>query len=72
MSFVEQDWEHHELANDQLYAAERDHLMKLEWEEWEREQAKKQKPAIIELVKPTEDEATHNTSTVRRAHQEKL
>jgi hypothetical protein len=70
MSFVEQDWEHHELANDQLYAAERDHLMKLEWEEWEREQA--QKPATIKVIKQKKDEATHNSTAVRRAHQEKL
>ena len=70
MGFTKRDWEIHELGNDQLYAAVRQHLMEKEWQEWEHEQ--KQKPAIIKLSKTIKDEATYNTRTVRGAHQEKL
>ena len=68
---INEDWEHAAYANDEVYAAERQHLMELEHQEWEHEQAKKkQKPAIIKLSKLNKDEATHNPRKVRGAHQE--
>jgi len=70
MGSIKRDWEIHEQANDLLYAAERQHLMEKEWQEWE--DAQKQKPAIIKLSKTIKDEATHNPRKVRGAHQEKL
>ena len=68
---INEDWEH-AACNDNMYAAERQYIAELEYQQWEEEQAKKKKPIIIKVMKPKRDEATHNTSTIRRAHQKKL
>jgi hypothetical protein len=64
MDWLLQDWEH-EYPKDEVYAAERQYMMELEWQQWEEEQAyKKRKPALIKVLTPKRDEVTHNTSTI--------
>jgi len=64
-----EDWEY---PNDLIYAMERQHDIEIAWQQWEEEQQSKRLPAIIQVLKPTTDEAECNTRTIRRAHQEKL
>lgn len=62
-----------EYPNDHIYAMERYKDVVDSWHRWEEEQEAKRLPAIIKVVKPiTTDEAKHRSSTVRRAHQERL
>jgi len=68
MDWLAQDWEY---PNDHIYAIERQRDIEVSWQQWEEEQASKnRKPAIIKII--TIDEAEHNTSTIRGAHQERL
>jgi len=66
-----EDWEY---PNDHIYAIERHKDIEASWQQWEEEQAiKNKKPAIIKIEKPELiDEAECNTTTVRRAHQKRL
>jgi hypothetical protein len=65
-----EDWEY---PNDHIYAMERYKDIEASWQQWEEEQVKNKKPAIIKVVKPELiDEAECNTTTVRRAHQKRL
>ena len=65
-----EDWEY---PNDHVYAMERQKDLEASWQQWEEEQAKKKKPAIIKVEKPELiDEAECKSTTVRRAHQKRL
>jgi len=65
-----EDWEY---PNDHVYAMERQKDLEASWQQWEEEQAKKKKPAIIKVEKPELiDEAECKSTTVRRAHQRRL
>jgi hypothetical protein len=65
-----EDWEY---PNDHVYAMERQKDLEASWQQWEEEQAKKKKPAIIKVEKPKLiDEAECKSTTVRRAHQKRL
>jgi hypothetical protein len=65
-----EDWEY---PNDHIYAMERQKDLEASWQQWEEEQAKKKKPAIIKVEKPELiDEAECKSTTVRRAHQKRL
>jgi len=66
-----EDWEH---PNDHIYAMERYKDLEASWQQWEEEQASKnKKPAIIKIETPQlNDEAECNTTAVRRAHQKRL
>lgn len=67
-----QDWEY-EYSRDQIYAMERQHQVELEWQQWEEDQAnKKIKSAVIKVLTPKKYEVSHNTSSIRGTHQEKL
>ena len=70
---INEDWEHAAYANDEMYAAERQYIAELEWQEWQYlEDQKKKKPAVIIVEKPIKDENAHNSSSVQRTHQEGL
>ena len=71
MDFILEDWEY---PNDHIYAIERQKDIEASWQQWEEEQAAKNRlPAIIKVVTPIlTDEAECNTRTVRRAHQKRL
>lgn len=70
---INEDWEHASRAADEgFHALHQQYIAELEYQQWEYEQAKKKKPIIIKVIKPKRDEATHNASTIRRAHQKKL
>lgn len=70
MDWILEDWEY---PNDHIYAMERQYDLEVSWQQWEEEQAKKKKPAIIKVEKPIlEDEIHCNTTAVRRAHQKRL
>ena len=61
---INEDWEH-TIADDELYAAERNHLMMIEWQEWEYEQQNnRKKPAKIILEKLEKDENTYITKSI--------
>jgi hypothetical protein len=66
--------EDYEYPNDHIYAMERYKDVVDSWHRWEEEQSSKNRlPAIIKIVKPiTTDEVINRSSTVRRAHQERL
>lgn len=66
-----EDWEY---PNDYIYAIERQKDVEASWQQWEEEQERKNRlPAIIKIEIPIlNDEASCNTRTVRRAHQERL
>ena len=66
-----EDWEY---PNDHIYAMERQKDIEASWQQWEEEQASKnRKPASIKVVKPLKkDEAECSTTTIRRAHPERL
>jgi hypothetical protein len=66
-----EDWEY---PNDHIYAIERQKDIEASWQQWEEEQAVKNRlPAIIKIEIPIlTDEAECNTRTVRRAHQTRL
>lgn len=66
--------EDYEYPNDHIYAMERQYDIEVAWQQWEEEQASKNRlPAIIKVVKPIrKDEAKCNTRTVPRAYQERL
>ena len=66
-----EDWEY---PNDHIYAMERQKDIEASWQQWEEEQAAKNRlPAIIKVVTPIlTDEAECNTRTIRRAHQKRL
>lgn len=63
-----------EYPNDHIYAMERYKDVVDSWHRWEEEhESKNRLPAIIKVVKPiTTDEVINRSSTVRRAHQERL
>lgn len=62
MDWLLEDWEY---PNDEIFAAERQYLMELEWQQWEEEQEyKRRRPALIKVLTPKIDEVTHNTSTI--------
>ena len=62
-----------EYPNDHIYAMERYKDVVDSWHRWEEEHEAKRLPAIIKVVKPiTTDEVINRSSTVRRAHQERL
>tara|TARA_R100000541_G_scaffold14706_3_gene24089 strand:- start:354 stop:578 length:225 start_codon:yes stop_codon:yes gene_type:complete len=70
---INEDWEHASRAADEgFHTLHQQYIMEAEYQQWEHEQAKKKKPTIIKVIKPKRDEATHNASKIRRAHQEKL
>ncbi len=70
---INEDWEHAARANDKMYAAERQYIAELEWQEWEYLQSQKdKKPAKIIVNKPKANENAHKPSDVSRDHQEKL
>lgn len=73
MDWLLQDWEY-EYSRDQIYAMERQYDIEVAWQQWEEEQAAKNRlPAIIKVETPIlTDEAECNTTTVRRAHQKRL
>ena len=72
MDWLCQDWEHEALKDD-IYLIESRIQMEIEWQQWEEEQARNKKPAIIKVIKPIlTDEAECNTTAVRRAHQTRL
>ena len=63
-----------EYPNDHIYAMERYKDVVDSWHRWEEEhESRNRLPAIIKVVKPiTTDEVINRSSTVRRAHQERL
>lgn len=64
MDWLLQDWEY-EYPRDQIYAMERQHKIELEWQQWEEEQVEKtRRPALIKVLTPKINEATHNASTI--------
>jgi hypothetical protein len=70
MDWVLQDWEY---PNDHIYAIERQKEMEASWQQWEEEQvSKNRKPAIIKIVKLTENETERKPSTIRGARQTRL
>ena len=71
MDWILEDWEH---PNDEIYAMERQRDIEAAMYQWEEEQMSKNRlPAIIKIQTPIlNDEASCNTRTVRRAHQERL
>lgn len=70
MDWVLQDWEY---PNDHIYAIERQKEMEASWQQWEEEQvSKNRKPAIIKIVKLTENEIERKPSTIRGARQTRL
>ena len=70
---INEDWEYAARANDKMYAAERQYIAELEWQEWEYLQSQKdKKPAKIIVNKPPLDEDPHNPKDVSRTHQKKL
>ena len=71
MDWVWEDWEY---PNDHIYAMERQKDIEASWQQWEEEQAVKNRlPAIIKIETPIlTDEAECNTRTIRRAHQTRL
>jgi hypothetical protein len=70
MSWAMEDWEY---PNDHIYAIERYQDVVNSWHQWEEEHAAKNRlPAVIKVLTPITDEVKRNTSTVRRAHQERL
>ena len=71
MDFILEDWEY---PNDHIYAIERQKDIEASWQQWEEEQAAKNRlPAIIKIETPIlTDEAECNTRTIRRAHQKRL
>ena len=70
MDWVLQDWEY---PNDHIYAIERQKEIEASWHQWEEEQvSKNRKPAIIKIVKLTENETECKPSTIRGARQTRL
>ena len=69
---INEDWEHAAYANDEIYRAERNHKMELEYEQWEYEQQlKNKKPAIITLEKST-NETPRKPQSIQRNNKEEL
>jgi len=69
---INEDWEHAAYANDEMYRAHREYIIRMEYEEWEHEQElKNKKPAIITLEKPT-NEIPHKPKDIQRDNKEKL
>ena len=69
---INEDWEHAAYVNDELYRAEREHRMMIEYEQWEYEQKiKNKKPAIIKLENPT-NETAHKSQNIQRNNKEEL
>ena len=69
---INEDWEHAAYANDEMYRAHREYIIRMEYEEWEYEQEiKNKKPAIITLEKPT-NETPHKPKDIQRDNKEKL
>ena len=71
MDWILDDWE---FPNDEMYAIERQRDIEAAMYQWEEQQMSKNRlPAIIKIVKPiTTNEVINRSSTVRRAHQERL
>ncbi len=70
---INEDWEHAAYANDEIYKAERDHKIELEYEEWKhKEELKNKKPAIIEVKKHKDNETAYKPTSVQRANKEEL
>tara|TARA_R110000737_G_scaffold349954_2_gene387560 strand:+ start:952 stop:1173 length:222 start_codon:yes stop_codon:yes gene_type:complete len=69
---INEDWEHAAYANDEMYRAHREYIIRMEYEEWEHEQEiKNKKPAIITLEKPT-NETPHKPKDIQRDNKEEL
>jgi predicted double-glycine peptidase len=69
---INEDCEHASYANDEMYRGHREYIMRMEYEEWEREQEiKNKKPAIITLEKPT-NETPHKPKDIQRNNKEEL
>ena len=69
---INEDWEHAAYANDEMYSAHREYIIKMEYEEWEHEQElKNKKPAIITLEKPT-NETPHKPKDIQRDNKKEL
>ena len=69
---INEDWEHATYANDEMYRAHREYIIRMEYEEWEHEQElKNKKPAIITLEKPT-NETPHKPKDIQRNNKEEL
>lgn len=70
---INEDWEHAAYANDEMYRANREYIMRMEYEQWEHEQElKNKKPAIIEVKKNKKHEDTHNPQSIQRTDKEEL
>jgi len=69
---INEDWEHAAYADDEMYRAHREYIMRMEYEQWEHEQElKNKKPAIITLEKPT-NETPHKSQNIQRNNKEEL
>ena len=69
---INEDWEHAAYANDEMYRAHREYIMRMEYEQWEHEQEiKNKKPAIITLEKP-KNETPHKPKDIQRDNKEEL
>lgn len=70
---INEDWEHSAYANDEIYRAERNHKMELEYEQWKYEQeSKNKKPAIIEVKKHKDNETAHKPKNIQRDNKKEL
>ena len=75
---INEDWEHAAYANDEIYRAERNHKMELEYEQWKYEQwkyeqeSKNKKPAIIEVKKHKDNETAHKPKNIQRDNKKEL
>lgn len=69
---INEDWEHAAYANDEMYRAHREYIIRMEYEQWEHEQElKNKKPAIITLEKPI-NETPHKPKDIQRDNKEEL
>ena len=59
---INEDWEHAARVNDEMYRLEREHRIRMEYEEWEYHQIlKNKKPAIIKLKR---HEDSHQSESI--------
>lgn len=66
-----EDWEY---PNDEIYAIERQKEIEASWQQWEEEQASRNRlPAIIKIKTPIlTDEVKYRSTKIRGTHQTKL
>jgi hypothetical protein len=71
MSWLKEDWEY---PNDYIYAIERHYDMQAEWQQYEEEQASKNRlPAVIKIKTPIlVNETNSNSRTIPRTYQKRL